>query len=186
MVFLSGRFLTHYSQIRTQKIIEMRIIFNCTVTIQCIVPTGTPEPEPTDFDRKPNRPIPAIVTPISCWFCRFRANRGLPPRSVRWRRRCPSAYCSSGRGKRDFPVSFCSFVFDLFFSRLSRSLAFSLQQRRRNTKNRAAGFCAEFCAELLWLTSFSRSLLLYCFPLFACLCCVLGFLVSVCFLYLVI
>lgn len=77
-------------------------------------------------NRKPNHPIPAFVTKFSSFGCFLakgdfhRRKSSLPrrPRSVR--RSSPFVRfvgfsplrLSGGRGKRDFPVSFCSFFFD--------------------------------------------------------------------------
>lgn len=104
-------------------------------------------------NRKPNHPIPAFVTKFSSFGCFLakgdfhRRKSSLPrrPRSVR--RSSPFVRfvgfsplrLSGGRGKRDFPVSFCSFFFLIMrrlgvWTPISQLLLLLLQQRRQKHK----------------------------------------------------
>lgn len=140
----------------------------------CHVSNG---PQSSDTNnRKPTHPIPAFVTKFSsfgCFFakhdryhCRPRSRPPRGPRSVRRRssssvvrfRRESAGFSSlsrsilslallSGRGKRDFPVSFCSFLSygcDLAASGSISQLLLLLQRQRQNTNKRAVIF-------LLWI-----------------------------------
>lgn len=147
---------------RTEVLLPGRAVPRCHGCVETKQKTGI---VPTK-NRKPNHPIPTFVTKFSS-FCCFFAKRGLPeegdhhcrarsptPPGPRSSVRCSSYRLGSfsnfvfslpflcfnkcGRGKRDFPVSFCSF--DEYATWASDCLYLTTTtttRRRRNTNKRA-------------------------------------------------